>query len=40
MYALDVPTLGIPASATGALARFVIRQHTLALGRAVATYGR
>lgn len=40
VYALDVPTLGIPASATGALARFVIRQHTLALGRAVATYAR
>ena len=40
VYALDVPTLGIPATSTGALARFVIRQHTLALGRAVATYAR
>lgn len=40
VYALDVPSLGIPASSTGALARFVIRQHTLALGRAVAHYGR
>jgi len=40
VYALDVPTLGIPASATGALARFVIRQHTLALGRAVGVYSR
>jgi len=40
VYALDVPSLGIPASSTGALARFVIRQHTLALGRAVAHYAR
>lgn len=40
VYALDVPTLGLPASSTGALVRFLVRQHTLALGRATATYGR
>lgn len=40
VYALDVPTLGLPASSTGALARFLLRQHTLALGRFSATYGR
>ena len=38
--ALDVPALGLPANATGALTRFLLRQHTLALGRASATYGR
>lgn len=40
VYALDVPALGLPPGSTGALARFLIRQHTLALGRAVGTYGR
>ncbi len=40
VYALSVPSLGLPPNATGALARFLIRQHTLALGRAVGTYGR
>lgn len=40
VYALDVPSVGLPATATGALARFAIRSHTLAIGRAVATYGR
>lgn len=40
VYALDVPSVGLPPGATGALARFVLRGHTLALGRAVATYGR
>lgn len=40
VYALDVPALGLPANATGALTRFLLRQHTLALGRASATYGR
>jgi Raf kinase inhibitor-like YbhB/YbcL family protein len=40
VYALDVPSLGVPAGATGALTRFMLAGHTLALGRAVATYGR
>ena len=40
VYALDVPSLGVSAAATGALTRFMLAGHTLALGRAVATYGR
>jgi Raf kinase inhibitor-like YbhB/YbcL family protein len=40
VYALDVPSLGVPTGATGALTRFMLAGHTLALGRAVATYGR
>jgi Raf kinase inhibitor-like YbhB/YbcL family protein len=40
VYAVDVPPLGIPAGATGALARFMLRGHTIALGRATAIYGR
>jgi len=40
VYALDVPSLGVLAGATGALTRFMLAGHTLALGRAVATYGR
>lgn len=40
VYAVDVPSLGIPAGATGALARFMLRGHSIALGRATATYGR
>ncbi len=40
VYALDVPSLGIQAGATGALTRFMLGAHTVALGRAVATYGR
>lgn len=40
VYALDVPSLGVQAGATGALTRFMLAGHTLALGRAVATYGR
>jgi Raf kinase inhibitor-like YbhB/YbcL family protein len=40
VYALDVPSTGLPAGATGALVRFALREHTLAIGRASATYGR
>jgi len=40
VYAVDVPKLGVPASSTGALLRFLLRDHTLALGHAVATFGR
>jgi Raf kinase inhibitor-like YbhB/YbcL family protein len=40
VYAVDVPTLGVPASSTAALLRFLLRDHTLALGRAVAMFGR
>jgi Raf kinase inhibitor-like YbhB/YbcL family protein len=40
VYALDVPTLQAGPNATGALLRFMARGHTLALGRATATYHR
>ena len=40
VYALDVPQLGAPPSSTGALVRFMLRGHTLALGRATATFRR
>lgn len=40
VYALDVPTLGADANASGALLRFMLVQHTLAYGRLVGTYGR
>jgi Raf kinase inhibitor-like YbhB/YbcL family protein len=40
VYALDVPKLDVPPTASGALLRFMLRDHTLALGRAVATYQR
>jgi Raf kinase inhibitor-like YbhB/YbcL family protein len=40
VYALDVPSVGLTSDASGALARFAIRSHTLAIGRATATYGR
>lgn len=40
VYALDTPKLELDASATGALARFNVRNHTLALGRATGLYGR
>lgn len=40
VYALDVPSLGLEPNATGALVRFMLRGHTLALGRSVGTYGR
>ncbi len=40
VYALDTDDLQLPEAATGALARFVLGQHTLAFGRLVGTYGR
>ena len=40
VYALDVPSLGIPEGASGALLRFMLRQHTVAYGRIVGTYHR
>ncbi|MDP9036999.1 MAG: YbhB/YbcL family Raf kinase inhibitor-like protein [Myxococcota bacterium] len=40
VYALDVPKLDVGPGATGALLRFMLAQHTTALGRATATYGR
>lgn len=40
VYALDVPSVGLPATSTAALVRFAIRSHTLAIGRASATWGR
>lgn len=40
VYAVDQRSLGLGAGATAALARFLLSQHTLALGRATATYSR
>lgn len=40
VYAVDAPMLGLEASATGALARVMLGQQTIALGRASATYAR
>lgn len=40
VYALDVPSLGADANASGALLRFMLAQHTLAYGRLVGTYHR
>ena len=40
VYALDTATLGVPAGGTGALARFMLRQHALAIGRVQASWGR
>jgi Raf kinase inhibitor-like YbhB/YbcL family protein len=40
VYALDVPTLDIPADATPALVGFAIRSHVLGKGQSVLTYGR
>ncbi|MBZ0118610.1 MAG: YbhB/YbcL family Raf kinase inhibitor-like protein [Sandaracinaceae bacterium] len=40
IYALDVPSLGAPDGGTGALARFMLAGHTLAIGRASGTFGR
>jgi Raf kinase inhibitor-like YbhB/YbcL family protein len=40
VYALDVPQLQAPPTATGAMLRFLVRGHTLALGRATVTYRR
>jgi Raf kinase inhibitor-like YbhB/YbcL family protein len=40
VYALDTASLGIPAGSTGALTRFMLRMHALAIGRAQASWGR
>lgn len=40
VYALDVATLGLEPGATGALARFVLRDHALAVGHLVGTFAR
>lgn len=40
VYALDVPSLGVDATASGALLRFMMGQHTLAYGRLVGTFQR
>ena len=39
VYAIDAPNLGVDANAAPAVVRFMLRMHTLALGRAVATFG-
>ncbi len=40
LYALDVPTLDIPAGASPALAGFVIHGHVVGKAQSVLTYGR
>ena len=40
LYALDVPTLGIPADASAALAGFTIHGHIIGKTQSVLTYGR
>jgi Raf kinase inhibitor-like YbhB/YbcL family protein len=40
VYALDVPTLGLDAGASGAVTRFMLRQHTIGYGRLIGTYAR
>lgn len=40
LYALDVPSLGVDANASGALTRFMLGQHTLAYGRLTGTWAR
>lgn len=40
VYALDTANLGVPPGGTGALTRFMLRQHSLAIGRAQASWGR
>lgn len=40
VYALKVPALELPVTATGALTRFMLLDNTLAVGRIVGTYGR
>jgi Raf kinase inhibitor-like YbhB/YbcL family protein len=39
VYAIDVPHLGVDANASPAVVRFMLRMHTVALGRAIATFG-
>lgn len=40
LYALDVERLQVPEGATGALTRFVLASHALAIGRLVGTFAR
>lgn len=40
VYAMDTANLGVDASASPAVVRFMMRGHVLGLGRAVGTYGR
>lgn len=40
LYALDVERLEVPEGATGALTRFVLASHALAIGRLVGTFSR
>jgi Raf kinase inhibitor-like YbhB/YbcL family protein len=39
VYAIDAATLGVDANTAPAVVRFMLRMHTLAVGRAVATFG-
>lgn len=39
LYAIDTPNLGIDANVSPAVTRFMLHMHTLAFGRAVATFG-
>ena len=38
LYAIDTPALGIDANASPAVTRFMLHMHTLAFGRATATF--
>jgi Raf kinase inhibitor-like YbhB/YbcL family protein len=40
VYAVDVPKLELGPDTSGALLRFTLNQHTVALGRAIGTYQR
>lgn len=40
VFALDIPKLELGEQATGALTRFVLSQHTIAMGTLVGTFGR
>lgn len=40
VYAIDTAHLGVDANTSPAVVRFMLGMHTLALGRATATYGR
>lgn len=40
VYALDTAQLGVGPGSTGALTRFMLRMHSLAIGRATATWSR
>lgn len=40
VYALGTPSLQLPANASGALTRFMLLQHTIAVGRLTGTFSR